>query len=183
VPGEKDPLCTQAFDNRETYLLDGTGYFGQLTAHVGGNMFGKASRIAVAAIIAAALCASSAFAQNAPTKNKLRGGDDGGGGPHGECRPSGWAVCVSDNSQLTGCVQSRSIGYVNGQCTDIDRACTGCSHPCAGGVFCGKICVDLTSNQQNCGTCGHACPDLAVPINTRPLVSPSVRREYLLFES
>jgi len=31
----------------------------------------------------------------------------------------------------------------------------------AGQVFCGGICVDLTSRVNNCGACGHVCPSVA----------------------
>lgn len=71
------------------------------------------------------------------------------------CHP--FAVCVASNAFPTGC----ALVGINAQCGNIFTSCTGCKKitTCPPGLtHCGVLCVDLTTDPGNCGSCGNACP-------------------------
>ena len=79
------------------------------------------------------------------------------GGPLPRCTPV-CGHCLPDSSSPTGC--SKSCTTV--ACEQVDMQCRGCPGGCSGcapGLYCcSGTCTDVSSDLQNCGDCGHACP-------------------------
>lgn len=77
-------------------------------------------------------------------------------GPIGcPCHP--FASCVPDTRSPTGCMLIGQTCY----CAPIETTCTGCNPlKCPSGLTnCSEKCVDLNSDANNCGVCGHVCVD------------------------
>jgi hypothetical protein len=78
-----------------------------------------------------------------------------GGGPH--CTPH-CGKCMSDSSVPTGC----SRDCLDSTCNPYSDPCTGCAGACSGCAHnqgcCKGVCTNLSSDSQNCGSCGLRCP-------------------------
>jgi hypothetical protein len=86
--------------------------------------------------------------------------------------PAGTTLCSPPNSSGGACVNTQSDANNCGVCGNacpageacVSGQCNNCASSCgttccaAGQSCCGTNCVDLSSDSNNCGTCGHQCP-------------------------
>src|SRR5690606_24868496 len=76
----------------------------------------------------------------------------------GICTPIDTAHCTS----CTGACPSAGNYHCCGEaCVPVSQTdCTGCGEGCTGGTTCCpdvRTCVDLDTDEANCGTCGRSC--------------------------
>jgi hypothetical protein len=76
--------------------------------------------------------------------------------PCGTCGP-----CTQEETSPTGCLRScwtrRSPD--TGTCDEYDVECRGCPITCPPDyTLCGIRCINLNTDQNNCGRCGNVCP-------------------------
>jgi Stigma-specific protein, Stig1 len=79
---------------------------------------------------------------------------------YGSCEP-GCVDLRSDFHNCGSCLKTCNPGEIccDGNCTPQNHGSCGCpAKPCAEGLdCCGSECVDITSNAENCGSCGDGC--------------------------
>jgi Cys-rich repeat protein len=67
--------------------------------------------------------------------------------------------CASGQVCVSGLCSTPTVGTDSGVGTDASTASDATTVSCPGTeVSCAGVCVDLTSNNGNCGACGNACP-------------------------
>lgn len=81
---------------------------------------------------------------------------------HGTCTTCPGNQVRSSNGNTCGCLSGQTL---------IGTQCVSC--PSAQPAICGTQCVDLTSDKNNCGSCGHVCPNDAVSCINGTCVCPS----------
>jgi hypothetical protein len=82
------------------------------------------------------------------------GGSDAGSGHDGSsAKDSSGSSSGGDGSSSTSGGDSSSSGSSSGG----DAASEAGATLCCGGVLCGASCSDLSADDANCGSCGHAC--------------------------
>ncbi len=97
-------------------------------------------------------CVSGACAGGCPLGQLICGGGTSGGG-----------ACVDVRSDASNCAGCGHVCFApsGGSALCAGSACVGACAPgrqvCSGGSDGGGVCSDLTSDANNCASCGHAC--------------------------
>ncbi|MBA3821112.1 MAG: hypothetical protein H0X17_19665 [Deltaproteobacteria bacterium] len=79
---------------------------------------------------------------------------DDGANPPPDAPPPGFCVLAADCANPNPC---RDVACVSNQCVTTPRADGASCGAGAAARCCGGSCVDLTSDEANCGGCGQAC--------------------------
>lgn len=76
----------------------------------------------------------------------------------GEVDDVGTDASVKDAPDVDSMTDVRDVLLPDGSatCGALSQSC--CSGACAVGACCNGTCIDLTTDSNNCGSCGHACP-------------------------